>query len=174
MLRDGREIGPLGTTARVALGLTAIVASIASAGIGWWDWATLNAFVIVGAAAAGLVIAGFERNAPDAFASRRSICSPPGCSLIALLVGLAYAMSAFTPADGDVVFWVWLGASLLTGAAAGYGGCEVLAFPNAFTGRRDRIGCLLFTPVDAAEARYRTRNHRRRVVGGTDGGDRRP
>jgi hypothetical protein len=130
--------------------------------------------VIVGAVAARRVIAGFERNAPDAFASRHSICSPPGCSLIVLLVGLAYAMSAITPADGDVVFWVWLGASLLLGAAAGYGGCEVLAFPNAFTGRRDRIGCLLFTPVDAAEARYRTRTRHGPVLGGTDGGGRWP
>jgi hypothetical protein len=33
----------------------------------------------------------------------------------------------------------------------------VLAFPNAITGRRDRIGCILYTPIDAAEARLNTR-----------------
>jgi hypothetical protein len=166
MLGDGREIGPLGTIARVALGLAAVVASIASGGIGWWDWATLNAFVVVGAAAASLVVAGFARYAPDAFAPRHSICSPLACALVALLVGLSSAMSALTPADGDVVFGVWLGASLLVGAAAGHGGCEVLAFPNALTGRRDRIGCLLFTPIDEAEARYRKRAARRPVPEG--------
>jgi 4-amino-4-deoxy-L-arabinose transferase-like glycosyltransferase len=162
---DAREIGPLGTVSRVAVGLAAIVVPIASSGIGWWDWAILNAFVVVAAAVAGLVIAGFARYAPAAFASRHAICSPPACSLVALLVGLSYGMSAITPADGDVVFWVWVGASLLVGAAAGHGGCEVLAFPNAFTGRRDQIGCLLFTPIDAAEARYRTRTSRRPLLG---------
>jgi hypothetical protein len=166
MLGDGREIGPLGTIARVALGLAAIVASIASGGIGWWDWATLNALVVLGTAAASLVIAGFARYAPDAFASRRSICSPLACSLVALLVGLSSAMSALTPADGAVVFGVWAGASLLVGAAAGHGGCEVLAYPNALTGRRDRIGCPLFTPIDAAEARCRKSTARRPVPGG--------
>jgi hypothetical protein len=52
-----------------------------------------------------------------------------------------------------VVFWVFIGSSMLLGAARGDAGCEVLAFPNAITGRRDRIGCILFTPIDAAEAR---------------------
>jgi hypothetical protein len=54
---------------------------------------------------------------------------------------------------------------MLVGAAAGYDGCEVLAFPNAFTGRRDRIGCLLFTPIDTIEARYRTTPPPRPVPG---------
>ena len=56
-----------------------------------------------------------------------------------------------TSTHGDVVFWVWLGASMLVGTACGDGGCEVLAFPNAFTGRRDRVGRILFTPIDDAE-----------------------
>jgi hypothetical protein len=33
----------------------------------------------------------------------------------------------------------------------------VLAIPNAITGRRDRIGCILYTPIDAAEARSKQR-----------------
>jgi hypothetical protein len=46
---------------------------------------------------------------------------------------------------------------MLLAAVRGYGGCEVLAFPAAITGRRDRIGCILYTPIDAAEARHRAR-----------------
>ncbi|MGH2383231.1 MAG: hypothetical protein ACRDG7_18690, partial [Candidatus Limnocylindria bacterium] len=46
------------------------------------------------------------------------------------------------------------GASMLVAGARGYAGCEVLAFPNAITGRRDRIGCLLYTPIDSAETRH--------------------
>lgn len=51
-------------------------------------------------------------------------------------------------------------------SAGGYGGCEALAFYNLLTGRRDQIGCLLFTPIDAAEARHhrggRIHRHERR------------
>jgi hypothetical protein len=160
-----RQIGPVGTVGRIAVGVLAIVVPIASAGIGWWEWATVNAFVLVAAAVARAIIAGYERYAPRAFASRHAICSLPGCSLVAALVGLSSAMSAITPADGDVVLGVWLGASMLVGAAAGYGGCEVLAFPNALTGRRDRIGCLMFTPIDAVETRYRSGASRRPLPG---------
>ena len=157
MLRDRRDIGPLGTASRLAAGLVAVAVPISSTGIGWWDWAALDAFAILATALARVVLSGYERWAPDAFASRHLIVAAPACSLIAILLGLSFALSAVTPADGDVVFWVWLGASMLVAGAAGYGGCEVLAFPNVFTGRRDRIGCILFTPIDTAETRYRAR-----------------
>jgi hypothetical protein len=61
---------------------------------------------------------------------------------------------------GDVVFWSFLGASMLFAALRGYGSCEVLAFPNALTGRGDRVGCVIYTPIDAAEARHRARRAR--------------
>ena len=157
MPRDRREIGPVGTSTRVVAGTVAIVVPIASSGIGWWELAALDAFVLLATAVARLVLAGYARYAPEAFASRHAIWSAPACSLIAILFALSFALSALTPADGDVVFWVWLGASMVLAGAAGYGGCEVLAFPNAFTGRRDRIGCIVFTPIDVAEARYRGR-----------------
>jgi hypothetical protein len=35
-------------------------------------------------------------------------------------------------------------------------GCEPCVGPNLITGRRDQIGCVLFTPIDRAEARRRT------------------
>ena len=152
-----RQIGPVGTVSRVAVGLVAIAVPVSSAGLGWWEWAALNVFALVATAVTRLVIAGFERYAPDAFDARRGLCSAPACVLIGALVALAFGLSALTPADGEIVFWVWLGASMLVGAARGYGGCEVLAFPNAYTGRRDRIGCVVFTPIDAVEARYRAR-----------------
>jgi hypothetical protein len=154
---DRRDIGPIGTASRLAAGFAAIVVPIASSGLGWWEWAALDAFAILAPPMAWAVLGGYERWAPEAFASRHLMLSAPSCSLIAIFVALSFAVSALTPADGDVVLWVWLGASMLVAGAAGYGGCEVLAFPNVFMGRRDRIGCVLFTPIDAAEARYRAR-----------------
>ena len=164
MLSDRRDIGPIGTASRRAGGLTAIVLTIASSGLGWWEWAALNAFAILATVVARAVLAGYERWAPEAFASRHLIVSAPACSLIAMFLALSFAVSAATPADGDVVFWLWLGASMLVAGAAGYGGCEVLAFPNVFTDRRDRVGCILFTPIDTAETRYRARRAARALA----------
>lgn len=157
MRGDRREIGPVGTLSRLVAGTAAIVVSTATGGIGWWDLAALDAFVLLASAVSVVVVWAYARYAPEAFASRHGVCSAPACSLIAILFALSLAVSAVTPADGDVVFWVWLGASMVVAGAAGYGGCEVLAFPNALTGRRDRIGCIVFSPIDAAEARHRER-----------------
>lgn len=48
LVRGGREIGPIGTSARVPAGLLAIVLPIAVDGIGWWDLgAALVAFPLI-------------------------------------------------------------------------------------------------------------------------------
>lgn len=89
---------------------------------------------------------------------RFSACSAPTCWLTAIMVATAALFSILTPVDGEVAFWVWLGASMLLAAAQGYGGCEILAAPNLLIGGRGQFGCILFTPIDRAEAkRDRTR-----------------
>jgi hypothetical protein len=138
----GREIGPIGTAARVVAGIAAITLPIALEDVGWWDVPALAAAPLVAAALATLITRALG-----------GIAGMAGCALIAALLASAFAVGAATPAHGDVVFWGFFGASMLLAAARGDGGCEVLAFPNAITGRQDRIGCILFTPIDAAEAR---------------------
>lgn len=88
---------------------------------------------------------------------RDAICSGPACWLIAIVIGAAVAVDIVTPASGEVALWVWLGGSMLVAAARGFGGCEVLAIPNVITGRRDQIGCILYTPIDRVEARRAAR-----------------
>ena len=56
---------------------------------------------------------------------------------------------AFT-SDATLYFY---GASMLLAAVRGYGGCEVLAVSNWLLGRDDQVGCLIFSPLDALEAR---------------------
>jgi hypothetical protein len=137
-----REIGSIGTAARVVVGAAAIALPIALDGIGWWDAPALAAAPVVAAGLAALITRALG-----------GIAGIAGCALIAALFAAAYLVGEATPAHGDVVFWGFFGASMLLGALRGDGGCEVLAFPNAITGRRDRIGCILFTPIDTAEAR---------------------
>jgi hypothetical protein len=151
----GREIGPIGTASRIVAGLVAITLPVAVEGIRWWDLAALVAAPYVATAAARLITVTFERGAPGALDRHYGICSPAGCALIAVLYAAASGFGAATPAHGDVVFWGFVGASMLLSALRGDAGCELLAFPNAITGRRDRIGCILFTPIDVAEARHR-------------------
>ena len=151
-----REIGPIGAASRVVGGLIAIAVPIALSGIGWWDVAAaLIALPVITLALSALVTAGYRRYAPASLARRHSICSGPGCVLVAAVIGVAIALTIATPVN-EVAIWSFFGVSMLVAALRGYAGCEVLAIPNAITGRRDQIGCVLYTPIDVAEARRKT------------------
>ena len=150
-----RQIGPIGTASRVVGGLIAIALPIALSGLVWWDLvAALVALPLVTLVASALVTAAYERFAPEALARRHAICSGPGCVLVAAVAAVAVALAAVTPVSG-VAIWSFFGVSMLVAAVRGYAGCEVLAIPNAITGRRDRIGCILYTPIDRAEASHK-------------------
>lgn len=151
-----RDIGPAGTAARIVGGLIGIAVPISLAGFGWWDAAAALFVLPLGATvAAALITSGYRRVAPQALARRDAVCSGPACWLIAITIATAAGIDALTPASAEVALPVWLGASMLVAAARGYSGCEVLALPNLLTGRRDHVGCIVYTPIDRAEARRR-------------------
>lgn len=169
-IRPTRLIGPLGTLARAVGGGAAVAVPVALDGLSVADAViALIGLPLTAWMAAPVIESSFRRWAPAALRTRHAICSGPGCALIAVLVIANAAMVAPTSANGTVTIWVWLGASMLVAAACGYGGCEVLAIPNLLTGRRDQIGCLLYTPIDRAEARH-PRRPARDLARGVDGG----
>jgi hypothetical protein len=137
---SARQIGPIGTLARVLVGTVAIALPVALTGITWID--AVIAFTAL-PLLAGLA-APLARRTPA-----------PGCVLLCAMVLLNAALVAPTSANGNVTIWVWLGASMLVAAVRGYAGCEVLAIPNLLTGRRSQVGCPLFTPIDSLESRRR-------------------
>jgi hypothetical protein len=145
----GRDIGPIGAASRVVAGAIALAVPVAISGVEWWDVAAALVVLPAITTAATRAIAALELTDDRC----GGVCSAQACLLLAVALAGAFGLGAVAPVDVNVAFWGWLGSSLLLGAAFGYGGCEVLAFPNALTGRRDRVGCLLFTPIDAAEAR---------------------
>jgi hypothetical protein len=148
-----REIGPAGTASRLVGGSIAIGVPIAVWGIGWWDvGASLIALPLIASGAGALVIAGYQRLGPEQLGRPHAICSGPTCVLVAVVIGAGIALTFVTPVN-EVAIWVFLGLSMLLAAIRGYGGCEVLAFSNLVRGRRDQIGCMIFGPIDAAEAR---------------------
>src|SRR5919201_3249499 len=98
-----RDIGPIGTTSRVLVGVTALAVPIALEGLSWWDMGAMVVAALVLAPAARLTLLGFERYAPFARVRDLGACSPVACSLLALLFGLSVAAGVATPANGDVV-----------------------------------------------------------------------
>jgi hypothetical protein len=136
-----RQIGPVGAVARAVSGVLLVAVPVALDGIGWWDAAAaLAGYPLLTVAVRPLLAAA---HAPD-------------LALTAVVLVAASALTFVTPADAESV-WAWLGASLIVAALRGDAGCEVLALPNALTGRRDGIACPVYTPIDAAEHRARAR-----------------
>src|SRR5918995_2572104 len=76
--KQNREIGPIGTTARVVGGLIAIALPISLSGFGWWEAGmALVALPLLATGGAALVAFGYQRLAPDAFTRGDAICTGP-------------------------------------------------------------------------------------------------
>jgi hypothetical protein len=122
-------------------------------GFSGWDLLVgLVALPALATASFEVVREGYERYVPGGLASQADTCCGAATWLLAIVLAALIPLAALTPVT-DASFWVWIGASLLLAAVRGYGGCEILAFPNSLTGRRDQVGCIVFTPIDRAEAR---------------------
>ena len=49
---------------------------------------------------------------------------------------------------------LFIGSTLVLAAVRGYAGCEVTAISNWLLRRDDQVGCVVFSPLDAAEAQF--------------------
>ncbi len=80
----------------------------------------------------------------------------PVATILNIVIFFAFWLTPFyAPAiafmsDAVLIFY---GLSMLLAALRGYGGCESLAISNWLLHRNDQIGCLLFSPIDSAEAK---------------------
>ena len=151
-----REIGPIGTAARlIGAGVAIAVPTLLDQFSGWDLLVGLVGLPLLATVGFEVVRAGYERYVPGGITSQAGTCTGAVCWLIAIVVAALIPLAAFTPVTGTSL-WIWIGSSLVLAAVRGYGGCEILAFPNALTGRRDQVGCIVFTPIDRAEARLRS------------------
>ena len=137
-----RSIGPLGTTARLVVGL-ALLGSVTwghlARGFHPWSW-------VLGLLGFPALLVAWQwlraRSAP----ARLKATGPVGH---ALNVAVFLVLYLWEPTgDATLIFY---GASMLLAALHGYGGCEVLAVGNWLLGRDDQIGCALFWPIDHRE-----------------------
>jgi hypothetical protein len=150
-----RAIGPAGTLARAALGATLLASVIAGqAARGWHPDTWLLG--LIGLPSIPLLLLWLRaRRRPS-----RLVALGPLGHLLTLLAFLSlyltfwYAPALRVTSDAALIFF---GGSLVLAALRGDGGCEVLSATNWLLRRDDRLGCILFAPLDRLERRDRTR-----------------
>ena len=131
-----RQIGPWGTVARVGVGTFFIVEAAPAATA---RQALLGLVVMPAAVTIALAIRG--RDAPPL----RLDALPWHAANLAI-----FFVSWTLQDEATLLFY---GSAMLLAAWRGIGACEIFVVSNAIRRRDDQLGCPLFLPVDAAEAR---------------------
>jgi hypothetical protein len=145
-----REIGSLGTAARVILGLI-MVGSV------FYGHFIKGPFIplpwVIGLLVFPAIFTTWQYLRARRNPARLEADGPVATVLNVVIFIAFYFTFLYAPAidfmsDAVLIFY---GLSMLLAALRGYGGCESLAFSNWLLRRDDQIGCLLFSPIDAAE-----------------------
>lgn len=142
-LRSCTGIGPAGVVARAGVGVALIYLAFFWNDPGWAD--PLFAFVVIPAAITGLL----------ALRARRTQRPLRATGPLGHLANAAVFVPLFAHPATVGTALLFYGGSMLIAAVRRAGGCEVTVISNALLNRDDQIGCVLFAPVDLAEARLR-------------------
>jgi hypothetical protein len=141
-------IGPIGVAARYGVGALLIGLAFFWRDPSWRD--PLIGFVVMPTIAVAL----------SALHARRSPAPLRATGPLGHLLNAAVFIPLFVlPATAGAAL-LFYGASMLVTAARRAGGCEVTAISNMLLHRDDAVGCIVFAPVDIAEARLRHRPSR--------------
>lgn len=156
-LAGGRRIGPIGTAARVVLGVPLLTFGVLGGRLSVAGGQVRTGFsplsVALGLVALPAVLLAWQwlrsRRAP----TRLQATGPLATTLnmlvfFALLLTPLYAPPLSFTSDAAAVFY---GASMLIAAMRGYAGCEVLAVSNWLLRRDDQVGCMVLSPIDHVE-----------------------
>jgi hypothetical protein len=155
----GRQIGPIGTIARLVIGPILIAFGVLGGQVIWIDGQLRSQFhllpFILGVIVFPALLLGLQwlriRVAPARFQATGPVGSVLNILIfLALISTPVYAPQIAFLGYGAFVFY---GASLLVAALRGYAGCEVLAISNWILRRDDQVGCLVLGPLDYAEHR---------------------
>ncbi len=141
MAAEARNIGIVGTSARMALGTGILFLAFRGEGVQWHE--VLIGFVLFPAALMLFQWARLRRTKEFLRAK-----GPLGYLLNNGIVVLFFLIP-FTR-DSASLFY---GASMILAAVRGDGGCEILSLSNWLLRRNDEVGRMVFSPLDAVEAR---------------------
>ena len=149
--RPHREIGPIGTTARLVVGLLLV---------GLIVYGQLSSSRHLAPITWALGLIGFPALvlAWHFWRIRRNPARFSDTSALSFVLSLAlpvalYLTGWFVPplwftSDATMIF---VGSSLLLAALRGDAGCEFLALSNWLLRRSDQLACAIFTPIDSLE-----------------------
>jgi len=151
--RPHHDIGPIGTAARLVVGLL-LVGSIVYGQLSSSGHLTLITWVLGLLGFPSLVLAWHVwriRRDPARFHD----ISPTSFVLSLALPLTLYLIGWFVPplwftSDATLIF---VGSCLLLAALRGEAGCEFLALSNWLLRRDDQVACAVFTPIDSLEQR---------------------
>jgi hypothetical protein len=152
-----RRIGPAGTAVRVLAGIGLLYLAGAADGLPWSvDWYDPILGLVVLPALTIMLGLAARRYADRPLRLTGPLGHALNCAVIVALVANPYTGGAAT---------LFYAATVLVAAGRGQPGCEVTVIPNWILRRDDQIGCPVFAPIDAAEARHRPRRRGRALVG---------
>jgi hypothetical protein len=142
-MRGGTGIGPAGVAARLTLGLVLIALALFWRDPDWID-------VLI-----GLLLLPTIAIALLGWRARRFPTPLRATGPIGHLLNAAVFVPLFwIPATAGAAF-LFYGSSMLLTARRRGGGCEITAISNAVLDRDDQVGCMIFAPIDIAEAQLR-------------------
>ncbi len=150
----GRGILPIGTSARIFVGMGLLYFALFDSPFRWgiqWHEALLG---LLGFPAVTIVGVSLWRVLAGTSAPIRGMGHLGMCTAI----GVLFALFALPFTQGAAA--LFLGSSLLLAGIRGYAGCEVTAISNWLLRRDDQVGCMVFSPLDAAEAHFSRRSNR--------------
>lgn len=155
--RRQRQIGAIGTAARVVLGLVLLVYGLLGGKLVVINGHVQTGFepvtLVVGLFVFPLTLLAWQWLRARRDPTRLQATGPVGTAInMVVLLGLFltpwYAPPLSFTSGAALVFY---GASMLLAALLGYGGCEVLAISNWVLRRDDQVGCFVLGPVDYLE-----------------------
>jgi hypothetical protein len=149
MTERTRRMGPLATGLRVTVAVGLLYLTGGADGLSWGvEWHDVGGGLV--ALPALTVLGGLAARRYAAKPIR--FTGPAGhalnCVVIVALLANPYTGGAAT---------LFYATTILVAAWRGQPGCEITVIPNWILSRDDQVGCPVFAPIDALEARRRTR-----------------
>ena len=156
-----RQIGGIGTAARVVLGLAFMALGVTGGRVSVMHGQVGIGFepisVVVGLVGFPAVVLAWQWLRARIVPTRLQATGPGSTALNMLVLAALLLTPWYAPplAFTSVAALVFYGASMLLAALRGYSGCEVTAISNWILGRDDQVGCLVLSPVDDLERRIK-------------------
>jgi hypothetical protein len=151
-----RRIGPFATALRVTVAVGLLYLAGGADGLSWGvEWYDLVGGLVALPGLTILLGLAARRYAGKPIRFTGPAGHALNCAAIVALVANPYTGVAAT---------LFYATTLLAAAWRGQSGCEITVLPNWILRRDDQVGCPVFAPIDALEARQRIRRARQPIA----------